>query len=580
MSEPTRSHQEASLRALVAALEVGRPDRLPVDAMAEPWAELARIALERPGTPPGAVAWASSLTPETLSRAGIDRSEALLQQFRPALRGEAPLDVDSALRDLAAAADADLALIRAGGAILAATDGMRPGGPPRVPPTIITASDVTPEQVRWWWRGRLALGKLTVLEGDPDVGKSTILLDLAARVSTGREMPDGTPAPEGPGDVVILAAAEDGLADTVVPRLLAAGADLTRVHVWKGTAEGDGYERGFELAADLPALEAFVIERNVRMVVIDALMAAMPAGQSSNIDPDTRRVLHPFAAMAEKTGAIAIANRHFKKGSDRSTNRGGGSVAIGAVARCVLAVLRDDDDETGEQRLLAVTKANLLPESERTSTAFRLVGATVHDRDRNPVDTARVEWLGSDERRVRELLHRSDDEEGSGLAAECARALREMLEDGPVPQEDVKKQLQEEGFSWSTIRRAQARLKIKRSTGEVFREVVPGRGSTGPWYWRLPYAPGRPPDDQEEVVTWGSDVDPGAGEHVAESASSSGSAGPGGAANGATRPANEHMGHLGHLAPDEDDERRWEHLATATPEDVTEPAETARGRTR
>ncbi len=91
----------------------------------------------------------------------------------------------------------------------------------------VRLSDVDPERVRWLWPGRLPLGKLVVLDGDPGVGKSTLALDIAARLSTGRGWPDGGTCP--PGGVLILSA-EDGLADTIRPRLDAAGGDPTRVH--------------------------------------------------------------------------------------------------------------------------------------------------------------------------------------------------------------------------------------------------------------------------------------------------------------------------------------------------------------
>ena len=357
---------------------------------------------------------------------------------------------------------------------------IRPGSGLRVP-EIVTASEVRPESVRWWWRGRLAMGKLTVLEGEPDLGKSSILIDLGARVSTGRPMPDGTPAPEGPGDVLMLAAAEGGLADTIIPRLTAAGADLDRVHVWRGTPGLDGFLRGFELAQDLAELEEAIVSRGVRLVVVDALMAAMPGGSGSNRDPDVRRLLHPLAEIAERTGAMVVVNRHHRKGAGKAIERGGGSIAIGAVARAVLAVVRDDTDETGERRLLGVVKANLLPEADKSSTAYRLVGATIEGPAGEVIDTSRVEWLGQDERRIRDLLARTDDEAGSGEAGECAKAIRALLDDGPMRGAEVEADLLGQGFSKATIRRARERIGITREAGAMFNE-----GYGGPWSWRLP----------------------------------------------------------------------------------------------
>ena len=133
--------------------------------------------------------------------------------------------------------------------------------------------------------------------------------------------------------------------------------------------------RGFEFEEDLPALEDFVVAQGVRLIVVDALMAAMPGGNGTNRDPDVRRLLHPLAALAERSGAVVVVNRHHRKGAGKAIERGGGNIAIGAVARAVLAVVKDDTDETGERRLLGVVKANLLPEVER---ARRRVASSEH----------------------------------------------------------------------------------------------------------------------------------------------------------------------------------------------------------
>jgi hypothetical protein len=107
---------------------------------------------------------------------------------------------------------------------------------------VITRLDQVPlERVEWLWRGRLPFGKLVILDGDPGTGKSTLAIDLAARVTTGSPMPDGA-ALSGPGCVVALTA-EDGLADTVRPRLEAARGDAAKVHVLEAVRESDGTER-------------------------------------------------------------------------------------------------------------------------------------------------------------------------------------------------------------------------------------------------------------------------------------------------------------------------------------------------
>src|SRR5262249_41661169 len=130
-------------------------------------------------------------------------------------------------------------------------------------------ADVQSEKVTWLWPGRLALGKLTILSGDPGLGKSFLSLDIAARLTTGQMWPDGGPAP--PGTVVLLTA-EDGVADTVRARFDAAGGDPERVHVLEAMREGNG-ERLFGLSRDLPALEELVQRSAAKLVIIDPVSA-------------------------------------------------------------------------------------------------------------------------------------------------------------------------------------------------------------------------------------------------------------------------------------------------------------------
>src|SRR5712692_5450815 len=98
---------------------------------------------------------------------------------------------------------------------------------------VLNLGEIQPEPIQWLWPGRLAAGKLTLIDGDPGQGKSLMTLDLAARITTGREFPDGVPCGE-PGSVVLVGS-EDGVSDTIISRLRAAQADLSRVHIFDGT---------------------------------------------------------------------------------------------------------------------------------------------------------------------------------------------------------------------------------------------------------------------------------------------------------------------------------------------------------
>ena len=172
-------------------------------------------------------------------------------------------------------------------------------------PKITLLSDVTPEQVRWLWPGYIPLGKLTVIDGDPGNGKSTVMCDIAARVSTWRAMPDGTSSDlEGPAGVVLLSA-EDGPADTIRPRLDAAAADVARVALLECAVSGER-ERGITLA-DLDHIEAAIATVNAALVVVDPLMAFL-GGDTNSL---------PRSGHARGAGTIGAARGSHRRGHRR-----------------------------------------------------------------------------------------------------------------------------------------------------------------------------------------------------------------------------------------------------------------------
>lgn len=162
-------------------------------------------------------------------------------------------------------------------------------------------ADVATERVRWLWQGRIPLGKVTVLDGDPGLGKSTFTLDLAARVSTASPLPTGE-RPEAPASVILLSA-EDGIADTIRPRLEAAEADLDRVHVFEHVLDLEGVPRPPSIPMDVAHIERLVVTEGATLVVVDPLMAYLGAGVDSHRDQDVRRAM--FALATWRTAPAA-----------------------------------------------------------------------------------------------------------------------------------------------------------------------------------------------------------------------------------------------------------------------------------
>src|SRR4029079_8173039 len=170
--------------------------------------------------------------------------------------------------------------------------------------------------------------------GDPGLGKSSLTLDMAARISTGRPMPGALDAQRPPADVVLLSA-EDGLADTVRPRLEAAGADLTRIFAMDAVPTGPGRPgRPPVFPDDVGWLHDLIVMKGVRFVIIDPLMAFLGLSVNAMNDQNVRRALFPLSRLAETTGAVILVVRHLNKNTQGSAlYRGGGSIGIIGAAR-------------------------------------------------------------------------------------------------------------------------------------------------------------------------------------------------------------------------------------------------------
>jgi putative DNA primase/helicase len=336
-------------------------------------------------------------------------------------------------------------------------------------PVLVSLASVKRGRVAPLWDRHIFRGKLHLVEGDPDLGKTTMTLDLTARVSTGAAMPDGTPGIDPAG--VVIASAEDGLADTIRHRLEAAGADLDRIVALTAIVDAHG-ERMPGLPSDLAAIEAAIAKVDAALVFIDPLMAYLDGAVNSWRDQDMRRALAPLASLAERTGCAIVAIRHLNKSAgSHALYRGGGSIGIIGAARVALLVAQDPDDP--ERRILATVKNNLAPHPP--SLAFRLVGDETHG-------AARVEWLGESEHEASALLAMPADEDERGALDEACEVLRVNLANGPVPAKDAEREAYSAGLRRATLQRA-------RKTAGVVAEKVGRPGESGQyWQWRL--APG------------------------------------------------------------------------------------------
>jgi hypothetical protein len=329
-------------------------------------------------------------------------------------------------------------------------------------------ADVAPQRVRWLWPNYLPAGKVVVLDGDPGLGKSTVTADLAARITTGKAMPDGSGGSD-PG-AVVLASAEDGLADTIRPRLELAGADLHRVEVIEHLTLPDGRTVPLELPGDLDQVEEVMRDLRANLLTIDPLVAYLAGSVNANRDQDVRRALHPVKELAERTGASILVVRHLRKtATDSAVQRGGGSIGIIGAARVGLMVARDPAD--ADRRILAVTKSNVGPIPP--ATAYRLLPD-------EKLGVAAVVWEGPTAHRADDLLAGSTDRPAP-KREQAEQLLQELLADGPRLRSDVEEAAAEAAIGWRTMEAAKAALGVWDE-----QRSQPGKRGRGPSWWRLP----------------------------------------------------------------------------------------------
>lgn len=321
--------------------------------------------------------------------------------------------------------------------------------------TGVTMSDVESEEVTWLWDRRIPYGKLTLLEGDPDFGKSLITVDLAARVSRGKVLTDGSledveylehlDSLDNVGGVVILNA-EDAPGDTIKPRLLAAGADLTRIRAVHAIKPDDTL---FSIPEDLSILEREIEQVDAKLVIVDPLSAFMKG--DPNKDSDVRKALTPFSKLAERTGIAVVVVRHFNKNVDtKALYRGGGSIGIIGAARSAWAVAPHPHDD--DVSVLVSQKGNLSKKAD--TIAYTIVEAGN--------GAPRIQWGGVVHFRADEILN----PQKATKVDEAQDWLRKTLQDGPVPANEMEAKRKAAGISLATLNRAKKGVASSERNGE------------------------------------------------------------------------------------------------------------------
>lgn len=309
-------------------------------------------------------------------------------------------------------------------------------------------SEVVPQPVEWLWGLRIPRGEMTLLDGDPGTNKSSMAIDLAARVTTGRPMPDGT---DGLSGGALLLSAEDSIRKTMAARLMAAGANMART--WVAT-------KPLSLAADLGVIERAALRVDAQLIVIDPLMVYL--GRDSGRDQSVRQALTPLQGFADRSGACILTIRHLTKTASRSAlYRGGGSIGIIAAARSALLAGRSPDD--AGMRVLCHTKSNLGPIA--ASLLFE------------PVDVdgaVALRWHGECDHTAEDIL--APPRSGSPKLHAAKEFLGSTLSGGPEPQRVVAEKAAGLGISYGTLERAKVAIGVESKRAGF------GPGSSVSWH--------------------------------------------------------------------------------------------------
>ncbi len=316
-------------------------------------------------------------------------------------------------------------------------------------------SDVQSEKVHWFWYPFIAYGKVTLLQGDPGDGKSTMMLSLISELSTGGVTPDGKDI--GRPQHVIYQCSEDGAADTIKPRLEKCGADCRNIAFIDEEAH-DG------ITLDDERLYEAITSFRPRLVVIDPIQAYVSNSSDLQVAARARRLLRRLSTWAEAFDCAVVLIGHMNKHeSARGLYRAIGSIDVVASARSVLQIEQDDQDP--DIRILRQIKNSLGPSDAvmrfeiRKDTGFRWIEME-HPYEQSAPEQER-----------RELVFSSKTEKAAYL-------IRIFLKDGKVLSNEMYQRLKAEGISHRTAE------KTRLSMGVICRRVM------NRWYWSLPDAAG------------------------------------------------------------------------------------------
>lgn len=329
-------------------------------------------------------------------------------------------------------------------------------------------SEVKPIPIDWLWNGWLAAGKLHLIGGAPGTGKTTLAAALAGIVTRGGRWPDGSRAEPG---CAVFWSGEDDNADTLNPRLRAAGANMEKVFIIEGVRDYNEVHP-FDPAHDMDALrDTLASVPNVRLIVIDPVVSAVTGDSHKNAE--VRRGLQPLVDLAGRLRCALLGVTHFSKGTSGRdpVERITGSLAFGALARLVMVTAKQDaKEDLPERRVLLRAKSNIGPDG----------GGFVYQLQQNElpgysdISASSVHWGEPIDGTARELLAEAEGSNES-RTNDTDGFLRALLVNGPVPAKDIYNDAVGAGYSRDAMKRSRKRIRAK----------IAKNGMAGGWIWWL-----------------------------------------------------------------------------------------------
>ncbi|HET7086311.1 MAG TPA: AAA family ATPase [Rhizomicrobium sp.] len=348
---------------------------------------------------------------------------------------------------------------------------------------VVDATSVIPQSINWLWPGWLAKGKLHLLAGAAGTGKTTIAINWAAVITSGRTFPDDHQASA--GGRVLIWSGEDDYQDSIVPRFLANGGDNQYLHLVGGvSSEPGGNTRPFDPARDLADLIAAVSNQRFDLLIIDPIISMVSGDSHKNAE--VRRSLQPLVDFATRTGMAVLGISHFSKGSAGRdpVERVTGSLAFGALPRLVMGTVKPT--EAGAKRRLVRAKSNIGPDGD--GFEFEVVQTCAVAA--TGLEGQAIRWGAALHGAAKELFEDVQNENADfeqPARSEARSWLKSILGTGPVEVSTLERMAAAKGLAWRTVRRAKDDLSVEALK----------RGST--WLWIMPIGDGEIDDQAADV---------------------------------------------------------------------------------